>query len=404
MPVKALQQFTRLESFAGILLVFATVLALLVSNSALGAWYERLLEVPLSISLGSFALDKPLLLWINDGLMAVFFLLIGLEVKREVLEGQLSSREQLLLPAVAAVGGFVVPALIYLLFNAGDAEALGGWAVPAATDIAFALGVLMVLGSRVPLALKLFLTSVAIFDDIAAIIVIAAFYTSDLSLLSLVLGAVGIVALLGLNRLGISRIGPYVLIGIFVWICVLKSGVHATLAGFILGLTIPLGGGSSDSAPASPLRSLEHSLHPWVAYAILPLFAFANAGVSFAGVDSSVVLSPVALGIAAGLFIGKQIGVFGSVWLLVKLGFASLPSGANWLSIYGVSLLAGIGFTMSLFIGTLAFEHGHFEHMVATRIGVMLGSLLSAVSGYLVLRLAFSRGTVNRMQQKEQLV
>jgi NhaA family Na+:H+ antiporter len=392
MPLKALQKFIRLESSSGVLLVLATIVALVVSNSPLARLYERLLDVPLSIAIGTLAVDKPLLLWINDGLMAIFFLLIGLEVKREVLEGQLSSKDQLLLPAVAALGGFVVPAMIYIFFNQGDPEALGGWAVPAATDIAFALGVLMLLGSRVPLSLKVFLTSIAIFDDIAAIIVIAAFYTNDLSLTSLLLGALGISFLALLNRFGVARLAPYILTGIFVWICVLKSGVHATVAGFALGLTIPLTVRNGTVASSnSPLRSLEHSLHPWVAYAIMPIFAFANAGISFEGVDASIFVSPVALGIGAGLFLGKQIGIFACVWAMVKLGLARLPQGNSWLSIYGVSLLAGIGFTMSLFIGTLAFEHGNFEHIVATRVGVLVGSLMSATAGYLVLRLALSR-------------
>ncbi len=386
MPLSAIKKFIQLESSAGVLLVMSTVLALAVSNSPLSWLYESLLDVPLTIAVGSFGIDKPLLLWVNDGLMAVFFLLIGLEVKREIMEGQLSSREQLILPAVAALGGFVVPALIYLGFNLGNPQTVGGWAIPSATDIAFALGILMLLGSRVPLALKVFLTSVAIFDDIAAIVVIAIFYTSDLSVISLLLGALGIAGLVVLNRLNVGRLSAYILVGIFVWVCVLKSGVHATLAGFVLGVAIPLTSRNPESnSNFSPLRHLEHSLHPWVAFAILPIFAFANAGVSFAGVDSSVLMSPVALGIAVGLLVGKQLGVFVSTWLCVRLGFARLPEETNWLMIYGVSLLSGIGFTMSLFIGTLAFEHGNFENMVATRIGVLVGSLLSAAAGLLIL-------------------
>ncbi len=392
MPVKALNKFIKLESSAGVLLVLSTILALLVSNSPLSRFYEGLLDLPLSVSIGTLAVNKPLLLWINDGLMAIFFLLIGLEVKREVLEGQLSSRDQLLLPAVAALGGFVLPALIYVFLNKDDPAAIGGWAVPAATDIAFALGVLMLLGSRVPLSLKVFLTSVAIFDDIAAIVVIAAFYTSDLSLFSLALGMLGIGMLVLLNRLGVCRLAPYILIGVAVWVCVLKSGVHATVAGFLLGLTIPLTARQAETGTmVSPLRSLEHSLHPWVAFGIMPVFAFANAGISFEGVAASILLDPVAVGIAAGLFLGKQTGIFVCVWAMVTLGLARLPEGTTWLSVYGVSLLAGIGFTMSLFIGTLAFEHGNFEHIVATRVGVLAGSLLSATLGYAVLRAALSR-------------
>jgi NhaA family Na+:H+ antiporter len=383
MPGTALKNFLRLESSAGVLLVVATVAALLASNSPLSGIYERLLNVPLVIALGDMGVDKPLLLWINDGLMAVFFFLIGLEVKREILEGQLSSKDQLLLPAIAALGGFLVPAGIYAFFNWGNPETIGGWAIPAATDIAFALGVLMLLGSRVPIALKMFLTSIAIFDDIAAIVVIAIFYTQDLSLFALVAGLVGIGSLVVLNRMGVTRIAVYATIGIVVWLCVLKSGVHATLAGFAVACTVPL---RTRAAPPSPLRDLEHSLHPWVAYLILPLFAFANAGVSFAGISADALFGPVSIGIAAGLVLGKQLGVFGIVWLAVKLKLASLPKDTSWLSIYGVALLTGIGFTMSLFIGSLAFERGSFDELAATRVGVLTGSILSATAGYLVLR------------------
>ena len=390
MPVIALKNFIRLESSAGILLVFATVSALAVSNSPLAELYGSLLDVPFSVALGELMVAKPVLLWINDGLMALFFFLIGLEVKREILEGQLSSRDQLVLPAAGAVGGFFVPAAIYVAFNWGNSETIDGWAIPAATDIAFALGVLMLLGSRVPIGLKLFLTSIAIFDDIAAIVVIAIFYTQDLSLFALTAGAVGIGLLVVLNRLGVTRVAAYAVIGTIVWFCVLKSGVHATLAGFAVACTIPLRG-ATDSH--SPLRRLEHSLHPWVAYLILPLFAFANAGVSFAGIDSDTLFGPVSLGIAFGLIVGKQLGVFGAVWLTVKLGLARLPSGTTWRSIYGVALLTGIGFTMSLFIGSLAFERGAFDFMAATRVGVLFGSVVSAVAGYLILRGAFATQT-----------
>ncbi|RZV33901.1 MAG: Na+/H+ antiporter NhaA [Chromatiales bacterium] len=390
MPVTALKNFLRLESSAGVLLVIATIGALIVSNSPLSSLYERLLSVPLIVALGDLVVNKPLLLWINDGLMALFFFLIGLEVKREILEGQLSSRDQLLLPAAGAVGGFLLPAAIYAAINWGNPETIDGWAIPAATDIAFALGVLMLLGSRVPIGLKMFLTSIAIFDDIAAIVVIAIFYTQDLSVFALVAGVLGVATLVVLNRLGVTRIAVYATIGIIVWLCVLKSGVHATLAGFAVACTIPLK--SRDSA-ASPLRHLEHSLHPWVAYLILPLFAFANAGVSFSGVSGDALLGPVSIGIAAGLFIGKQLGVFSIVWLAVKLKLAALPQGSNWLSIYGVALLTGIGFTMSLFIGSLAFERGAFDQLAATRVGVLVGSVLSAVGGYLLLRHALKLPT-----------
>ncbi len=292
MPVAALRNFLRLESSAGVLLVISTIAALLVSNSPLASLYGRLLDVPMVIAIGDLVVDKPLLLWINDGMMAVFFFLIGLEVKREILEGQLSSKDQLLLPAAGAIGGFFVPAAVYAAFNWGNPETINGWAIPAATDIAFALGVLMLLGSRVPIALKMFLTSIAIFDDIAAIVVIAIFYTQDLSLFALTAGAVGLGSLVMLNRRGVARIAVYVTIGLVVWLCVLKSGVHATLAGFAVACTVPL---RTNSAMPSPLRHLEHSLHPWVAYLILPLFAFANAGVSFAGISTDALLGPCRL-------------------------------------------------------------------------------------------------------------
>ena len=387
MPVNALRQFLRLESTAGLLLVAAAVAALMVSNSPLAGLYQQFLDVRLIIALGSLEVAKPLLLWINDGLMAIFFLLIGLEIKREVLEGQLRSKDQIVLPAVAGLGGFVLPVAIYSALNWNNPETINGWAIPAATDIAFALGVLAALGSRVPLPLKVFLTTVAIFDDLAAIVVIAIFYTADLSWLALVLGLAGSAVLVALNRLRVTRVAAYVVVGIFVWVCVLKSGVHATLAGFAVALAIPLSDARSDR---SPLKDLEHALHPWVAYAILPIFAFANAGISLSGIDQTVFFGSVSLGIAAGLFIGKQLGVFGTVWLLVKLGLARLPQGANWASVYGVSVLTGIGFTMSFFIGSLAFERGDLEQMAATRIGVLAGSILSAVVGYVVLRFTAS--------------
>ena len=383
-----LKNFLKLEAAGGVLLVMATVLALLISNSPLAGTYQVALEAPLVVALDDWSIEKPILLWINDGLMAVFFLLIGLEVKREILEGQLSSRDQLALPAIAATGGFLVPAAIYAFFNWRDPLALGGWAVPAATDIAFALGVLMLLGNRVPMGLKVFLTSLAIFDDLGAILVIAIFYSQDLSILSLTMAGIATILLIAMNRLGISRIAPFALVGIFIWACVLKSGVHATLAGIVVAMSIPLNAGSAET---SPLRRLEHALHPWAAFGILPLFALANAGVSLSGVDSAIAFGSVSMGIALGLFVGKQLGVFASVWLAVKLRLARLPTGSTWLSIYGVSLLTGIGFTMSLFIGSLAFEHGTFDHSVATRVGVLAGSLMSALLGYAVLRVALRR-------------
>lgn len=386
-PLDALRSFLALESKGGILLVFATIAALLVSNSPLAGGYQQLLDVPVVVAVGELAVDKPLLLWINDGLMAVFFLLIGLEVKREMLDGQLSSKDQIILPAAGAVGGFLVPVLVYWFINRDNPAAANGWAIPAATDIAFALGVLSVLGSRVPLSLKVFLTTVAIFDDIAAIVVIAIFYTSNLSLTALLLGLAGTVVLVIFNRAGVTRIAAYIAVGVVIWVCVLKSGVHATLAGFVVALAIPMRTSDKDW---SPLKHLEHTLHPWVVYSILPIFAFANAGVSFAGISSDVIFGTVSLGIAAGLFLGKQVGVFGAVWLIVKLGFARLPKGSNWLSIYGVAAMTGIGFTMSFFIGSLAFPPDDLELSAATRVGVLTGSLLSAALGYAILRFASS--------------
>ncbi len=365
----------------------AAVGALLVANSPLAPLYDGFLHLRLTVSIDDFGVAKPLHLWINDGLMAVFFLLIGLEVKREVLEGELRNRAQIVLPACAALGGFIVPALIYAWVNWHDAVALGGWAIPAATDIAFALGVLSLLGSRVPVALKLFLTSLAIFDDIAAIIVIALFYTADLSLTALALALLGVFALALLNRFGVVRIAPYVLIGIAIWLCVLKSGVHATLAGFVVALTIPLRcDEATDEEP--PLRHLEHILHPWVAYLILPLFAFANAGVSFAGATAEQLTGGVAAGIALGLFFGKQFGVFVVSALVIRFGLAPLPNGTTWPALYGVALLSGVGFTMSLFIGALAFEHSPVDYDVALRAAVLMASLLSAGAGYAVLRIS----------------
>ena len=386
--VSPIQHFLKLESAGGMLLAGAAALAIVLANTPLHVFYIALLDTPVAVQVGALSIAKPLLLWINDGLMAVFFLLIGLEVKRELLEGELSTPSQVILPATAAVGGFVVPALVYILINRGGGDALNGWAVPAATDIAFALGALAALGSRVPLALKVFLSTIAIVDDLMAIVVIAIFYSGDLSTLSLGLAALGIIVLAALNRLGVRRVAAYMLVGLFVWVAVLKSGVHATLAGVLVALAIPL---RSDAEGHSPLKHLEHTLHPWIAFAILPVFAFANAGLSFAGMQFSDLWQPLTLGIIAGLFLGKQLGVFGLTWLLVKLGWARLPRGCNWGMTYGAAILTGIGFTMSLFIGSLAFEHGGFDFSSQVRLGVLVGSILSAVAGLIVLKLALAR-------------
>lgn len=383
---RAIQEFLRLEAAGGILLVAAAVLALIVANSPLTTLYQNVLGTRVAVIIGALQLDKSLLHWINDGMMAVFFMLVGLEIKREMLEGELSSRDQILLPAVAAVGGLVVPALIYLAVAGDDPSARNGWAIPTATDIAFALGVLALLGSRVPLALKVFLVAIAIIDDIAAIVIIAVFYSEALSVQALALSLSVFVLMQVMNNRGVSRIAAYIIGGVFMWIFMIKSGVHATLAGVLTALCIPLK--TQAGGDFSPLRHLEHTLHPWVAFGILPIFAFANAGVSFAGMTFGDLFGKVSYGIELGLLIGKPVGIFLTTWLVVKLGLAKLPAGSTWGQIFGVSLLCGIGFTMSLFIGGLAFEHGNFEFAAQVRVGVLIGSLVAAVVGYSVLRLA----------------
>jgi len=375
-------RFFQLEAASGLLLIAAAALALIINNSPLSHLYAGLLDVPVVAQVGALQIAKPLLLWINDGLMALFFLLIGLEVKRELLEGHLSKPSQVVLPGAAAIGGMVVPALIYWFLNRDNPAALGGWAIPMATDIAFALGVLALLGKRVPVSLKLFLMTLAIIDDLGAIIVIAIFYSHELSTLSLALAGACLVALIAMNRLGVVKIGPYMVIGLILWVCVLKSGVHATLAGVTLAFCIPL---RTHNAEASPLLSLEHALHPWVAFGILPLFAFANAGVSLAGANLESFTHHVPMGIAAGLLIGKTVGVFGLTWLAVRAGLAALPHGANWGQVFGVAILCGIGFTMSLFVGSLAFIPGSSDYAGMDRMGILTGSILAAVIGYAVM-------------------
>jgi NhaA family Na+:H+ antiporter len=382
-PIRAIRDFLRLESAGGLLLVAMAAIALILSNSPAADFYQAVIDLPIVASAGGVGLEKTLVHWVNDGLMAVFFLLVGLEIKREIRDGELSSRDQALLPAAAALGGMAVPAAIYVLFNIGDEIAMRGWAIPAATDIAFSLGVMSLLGRRVPASLKVFLTALAILDDLGAIIIIAIFYTAELSAISLGVAGACIIVLFVMNRMGVTRLSPYVLVGLVLWFAVLKSGVHATLAGVVIGLCIPL------TAPrgadvASPLRELEHRLHPWVAFLILPLFALLNAGVSFAGANGGSVLGHVPLGIALGLFAGKQLGVFGMAWLLIRMGVCRLPEGASWAQLYGTAVLTGIGFTMSLFIGGLAFDTG--SHDGEVRIGVLMGSIVSAVVGYFLLR------------------
>jgi NhaA family Na+:H+ antiporter len=383
---ESIAAFIRTEAASGVILLATAALALIAANSGLQVLYGAFLELPLGVRLGDFQLQKPLLLWINDGLMAIFFLLVGLEIKRELVEGELSTREQAMLPCLAALGGMVVPAAIYAAVNLGDPVALHGWAIPAATDIAFALGVLALLGNRTPSSLKVFLVALAIIDDLGAIVIIALFYSGELSPWSLGLAGAVMLCLIALNRLGVTRIAPYMLLGIALWLFVLKSGVHATLVGVAVALAIPI---REDPSGRSPLRELESVLHPWVAFLVMPAFAFANAGVSFAGINVAHLFAGVPLGITLGLFLGKQIGAFGAGWLAIRAGWARMPEGADWGLLYGTCMLAGIGFTMSLFIGTLAFELASYAAPV--RLGVLMGSALSGVAGYLVLRIVSQR-------------
>ena len=368
-------------AFGGAVMGLATIAALIVENSSFAHLAETLLETKASVRIGNAVLEKSLLHWINDALMAIFFFVVGLEIKRELLVGALSSRDKAILPLIAAIGGMAVPALIYVMINWAKPDNINGWAIPTATDIAFAIALLAVLGTRVPASLKAFLLALAIIDDLGAIVIIAAFYTSNLSALALGLAAIGCAILLGLNRSGVTRHAPYVVVGLFVWICVLKSGVHATLAGVIVAMAIPLLKPEGGVEPG--YETLEHTLHPWVNFAILPLFAFANAGISFAGMSLSSLATPLPLGIALGLVIGKPIGVAGAVWLAVRSGVAKLPTGATWPQLIGVAFVCGIGFTMSLFIGMLAFSDVAKGGEV--RLGVLVGSILAALIGMSIL-------------------
>ena len=441
MPVRMLREFFLLESAGGILLVIAAVIAILIFNSPLENYYHDILHAPVLIQLGNFSIDKDFHHWINDGLMAIFFLLVSLEIKREVLDGQLSSRAQISLPMIAALGGLIVPSLIYISLNWGNSTALQGWAIPAATDIAFALGVLTLLGSRVPESLKLTLVSIAIIDDLAAILIIAVFYTESLSMMPLLGALLCIVVLFALNKKKISELSPYMVVGTLLWVCVLKSGLHATLAGVIVAMFIPAKGkgdpvvkerisesvtlietgdntgvfrGSIDDrlyvelvdadlnssatevntgevnittrTEQDPLYRLEHGLHIWVAFLILPLFALANAGVSLKGLNLDFFVEPVTLGVALGLLLGKPIGVMLFTYIGITLKFCSLPTNVEWKQYFGLALLAGIGFTMSLFIGGLAFDDEGFQTLV--RLGVITASLASGVLGYFTLRIS----------------
>jgi NhaA family Na+:H+ antiporter len=386
--VQLLADFFRLEAASGILLIVAAALALVCANTPLDDAYHAFRELPVQLHVGAFGIDKPLLLWINDGLMALFFLLVALEIKRETLSGQLSSRDQLILPLVCAMAGVVVPALIFWWSNRGDATALRGWAIPTATDIAFALGILALLGSRVPLGMKLLLSTIAVVDDLIAIVIIAVFYTHGMSFVALGCAVAAIAAMAILNRRGVAALTPYLLLGAVLWVCVLKSGVHATLAGVVTGLMIPhvdRHNDLDDATEHSPLETLEHALHPWVAYAILPLFAFVNAGLALGGLGIGDLLSPLPMGIALGLVLGKPVGIISAAVLMRAAGFARYPRGMDFKAMLGLGLLCGIGFTMSLFIGSLAFAQDALRYTESV-IGVLVASTVSAVLGYAWLR------------------
>lgn len=376
-----IKEFLHHESSGGIFLMIATIIALIAQNSFLSEFYTSFLHTPFTVSFGEFGLSKALILWVNDGLMAVFFFLIGLELKREISEGELANPSQIFLPGVAALGGIAVPAIIFAAFTSSDSFALKGWAIPTATDIAFALGILSLLGKRVPTSLKIFLMTLAIIDDLCAILIIAFFYTSELSGISLAIASACIVGLALLNLFGVRSKAAYLIIGVILWVAVLKSGVHATLAGVVAAFFIPIKLNDNKSM----LKELEHDLHPWVAFLILPLFAFVNAGIALKGVGLSEVFSAVPMGIIVGLFIGKQLGVFGLSFLAIKLGFARLPDGASFKQLYGIAILCGVGFTMSLFVDSLAYNDSD-AFSYTDKLAILIGSLLSGIAGYLWLR------------------
>ncbi len=385
--MSAVRDFMRLESAGGILLLFSAILAMLVANSPLSGLYGALLDTTVSVQVGALAINKPLLLWVNDGLMAVFFFLIGLEIKREIMEGELSSFSQVVLPGIGALGGMIVPAAIYAFLNSGDSVALDGWAIPVATDIAFALALLGVFGSRVPTALKVFLLTLAIFDDLAAIVIIALFYSGDLSLNALFIGGIALIVAVVMNRVGVTRTSSYVLLGVVLWVALLKSGVHATLAGVLIAFCVPM----RDEHNDSPLEDLENDLHGPVAFAILPIFAFANAGLSLTGISLDDLTHPVTMGVVIGLLIGKPLGILSFVGLAVSLRLAQLPTHINWRQLLGVAFACGIGFTMSLFIAGLAFEHSGGDYFGGDRLGILVGSILSALAAYVILHVSLPK-------------
>ena len=381
--VQLIQRFLKLESAGGILLLFSAAVAMLLANSPLSSQYNDFLNLPVSLQIGSFSINKTLIHWINDGFMAVFFVLVGMEVKKELFEGALSSYQQAIFPAIAAVGGMIVPALVYWFIAKQDSSLANGWAIPMATDIAFALGIMALLSKQVPLPLKIFLLALAIIDDLGAIVVIALFFSHELSVQALIFSGISILTLVLLNRFRVSALCAYMVVGAILWASVLKSGVHATLAGVIIGFCIPLKGKKGER----PLHDFEHILAPWSSFVILPLFAFANAGVSFDGLDVSMISSPLLLAIACGLIIGKPVGVFGFSYISVKLGLAKLPDGINFKQIFAVAVLCGIGFTMSMFLASLAFDADAGESVnTLSRLGILLGSTVSATLGYLFLK------------------
>ena len=381
--VQLIQRFLKLESAGGILLLFSAAVAMLLANSPLSSQYNDFLNLPVSLQIGSFSINKTLIHWINDGFMAVFFVLVGMEVKKELFEGTLSSYRQAIFPAIAAVGGMIVPALVYWFIAKQDPSLANGWAIPMATDIAFALGIMALLSKQVPLPLKIFLLALAIIDDLGAIVVIALFFSHELSVQALIFSGISILTLVLLNHFRVSALCAYMVIGAILWASVLKSGVHATLAGVIIGFCIPLKGKKGER----PLHDFEHILAPWSSFVILPLFAFANAGVSFDGIDVSMISSPLLLAIACGLIIGKPVGVFGFSYISVKFGLAKLPDGINFKQIFAVAVLCGIGFTMSMFLASLAFDADAGESVnTLSRLGILLGSTVSATLGYLFLK------------------
>ena len=390
----ALREFLQLETAGGVLLIVCVVIAMLVANSPLSGIYAALIDMTVAVQVGNLVINKPLLLWVNDGLMAVFFFLIGLEIKREIMDGELSSFDQVILPGMGALGGMVVPASIYIWFNLGDSVAMDGWAIPVATDIAFALALLGSFGARVPVSLKVFLLTLAILDDLAAIVIIALFYSAALSPTMLVIGAVTLGIAAAMNRMGVTRTSSYILLGVVLWIAVLKSGVHATLAGVLIAFCIPM----RDKEGHCPLRELEHNLHEPVAFVILPAFAFVNAGLSLSGVSLDALLHPVTLGVTSGLVLGKPLGIVLFTGVAVALGLARLPKDVNWTQLFGVACACGIGFTMSLFIAGLAFEHGSGAYFSGDRLGILVGSLLSALAAWILLQISLPKAVSDAQQ------